>query len=67
MSWQERARCREVDPDIFFDHHHQAKKICQECPVIIRCAETYSALPYGTIAGMSENERRMARRAARRA
>ena len=41
IPWQERARCREHDPEIFFPEKggssREAKRICAECPVRIEC------------------------------
>jgi WhiB family redox-sensing transcriptional regulator len=41
MSWQERARCGQHDPEIFFDPRvraeRKAKSICAQCPVRLDC------------------------------
>lgn len=70
--WQERALCREVDPEIFFskykDEVESAIEICKECPVASLCLEseikeiqkgTFSiADVYGVRAGYTEAQRR---------
>lgn len=65
----EGASCAEVAPDMFFDSHYRAiylaKKICETCPLIQKCAEYALQHPemaeYGVWGGMSENERRALR------
>lgn len=42
--WQPEARCRDVDPDLFFDYgsstsREQAKAICWRCPVRQFCLD----------------------------
>lgn len=63
----EGALCAETDPDLFFDSHYKrvydAKKICETCPLLQKCAEYALAHPemaeYGVWGGMSEAERRV--------
>jgi WhiB family redox-sensing transcriptional regulator len=62
----EGAVCATTDPEMFFNSHyysvHEAKKICQTCPLIQKCAEYALTHPemaeYGVWGGMSESERR---------
>jgi WhiB family redox-sensing transcriptional regulator len=62
--WMENAKCRDMDPDIFFPSDgvgvEVARKICVDCPVKSECLEY--ALEYhidhGVWGGCSERERR---------
>ncbi|MFC5906490.1 WhiB family transcriptional regulator [Streptacidiphilus monticola] len=78
-SWQQQARCRDVDPALFFHpagergpaHDHRdavAKRVCAGCPVREPCAEyaLRTREPYGVWGGLTEHERRavLARRRA---
>jgi WhiB family redox-sensing transcriptional regulator len=76
QDWRRQAVCAEVDPELFFpeknDTHGRAsaaKKVCARCPVAIECALDAMARDekYGTWGGMSERQRRTARRDARKA
>lgn len=70
--WSERARCRGVDPSIFFpdqkgrDGANEAKALCRECSVRRQCLE-YALLhgDRGIWGGMTEKERRAIRRSRR--
>ncbi|MET9612041.1 WhiB family transcriptional regulator [Kitasatospora indigofera] len=78
MDWRDRARCRDLDPELFFPlgntgpalrQAEEAKAVCHRCPVRERCLAW--ALETGQEAGVwggtSEDERRaLKRRAARR-
>lgn len=67
FTWRSEAACKDEDPDIFFPDmataHGQkisrfAIKICQECPVKVRCAQHgIRHERYGVWGGMSEGER----------
>lgn len=67
-SWQEKARCRGSDPEIFFPpkggSNREAKKVCAKCPVRIQCLNYVMGLErdgwfrFGVWGGMSVNERR---------
>jgi WhiB family redox-sensing transcriptional regulator len=70
IPWQERARCREYDPEVFFPEKggssREAKRICAECPVRIECLNYALRRDerYGVWGGMSERERRRLKRMA---
>ena len=70
IPWQERARCRDHDPEIFFPEKggssREAKRICSECPVRIECLNYALRRDerYGVWGGMSERERRRLKRMA---
>jgi hypothetical protein len=70
IPWQERARCREYDPEVFFPEKggssREAKRICSECPVRIECLNYALRRDerYGVWGGMSERERRRLKRMA---
>ncbi|MEO6821885.1 MAG: WhiB family transcriptional regulator [Candidatus Nanopelagicales bacterium] len=68
--WQLVARCREVDPAVFFHpegergsarlaRERAAKAICATCPVIAECASHALSVhePYGVWGGLSEDDR----------
>lgn len=62
--WQDGALCRQTDPEVFFPERggstREAKRVCRECPVIVKCLA--DALErgerYGVWGGRSERERR---------
>ena len=68
--WWDRAQCRGMGNDLFFDPYDEsraarqerlsmAKAICQKCTVLVDCRE-YALLqgePYGVWGGLSEYER----------
>ena len=68
-SWQERANCLGVDPDLFFPERgastREAKEVCRGCVVREDCLEYALANgeKFGIWGGMSERERRRIRRA----
>jgi WhiB family redox-sensing transcriptional regulator len=71
MNWRELAACRGSDPELWFpisEEHHTpqvetAKTICRRCPVLEQCrAWAIPHQPYGIAGGMTEDERRRARR-----
>ena len=71
-SWQNRAKCRGSDANLFFPPHHlekkderearesEAKSICARCPVKDRCLAFALSTrePHGIWGGMNESERR---------
>jgi len=64
MSWREWARCRGVDPEIFYppeeDDALEAKSICADCPVREVCLDYALSRreKMGVWGGMTERERR---------
>jgi WhiB family redox-sensing transcriptional regulator len=64
LTWQDFARCAEVDPEIFFPEKGQSvndpSKICRGCEVRTPCLEyaLEKGERYGFWGGMSERERR---------
>jgi WhiB family redox-sensing transcriptional regulator len=70
IPWQERARCRQHDPEVFFPEKggssREAKRICADCPVRIECLNYALRRDerYGVWGGMSERERRRLKRMA---
>ena len=67
-SWQRRANCMGVDPDLFFPERgastREAKEVCRGCVVREECLEyaiTHSE-KFGIWGGLSERERRRIRR-----
>ena len=69
-SWQSRASCAQVDPDLFFpDQGGQVrtpKQVCARCPVRVDCLD-YALTNderHGVWGGLSERERRQLRRTA---
>ena len=67
-SWQDRANCLGVDPDLFFPERgastKEAKEVCRGCVVREDCLEYALANgeKFGIWGGMSERERRRIRR-----
>jgi WhiB family transcriptional regulator, redox-sensing transcriptional regulator len=69
-SWQERALCAQVDPELFFPEKggtaREAKKVCRACEVRAECLEF--SLQHdqrsGVWGGLSERERRKLKREA---
>lgn len=64
--WTVKARCRGLDPDIFFELGpsgrtrklvQRAKRICSECPVRRLCLRDNLLVPYGVFGGMTPGER----------
>ena len=77
MDWRHRARCRDVDPELFFPvgttgpaaiQVVAAKAICMQCEVRMECLEwaMTTGQDAGVWGGLSEEERRALRRARRR-
>jgi WhiB family redox-sensing transcriptional regulator len=68
-SWQSRANCMGVDPDLFFPERgastKEAKEVCRGCVVKDECLEfaLRNSEKFGIWGGMSERERRRVRRA----
>jgi WhiB family transcriptional regulator, redox-sensing transcriptional regulator len=68
-SWQSRANCMGVDPDLFFPERgastKEAKEVCRGCVVKSECLEfaLRNSEKFGIWGGMSERERRRVRRA----
>jgi WhiB family redox-sensing transcriptional regulator len=70
--WRDRARCCEVDPDLFFPlgdgslgqrQIAEAKAVCAGCPVIAEClAFALTQLPEGIAGGTTAAERVALRR-----
>jgi WhiB family redox-sensing transcriptional regulator len=62
--WKDQAACRGEDPELFFvergDDAGEAKRICRECPVRLRCLEYALAIKekHGIWGGLGEHERR---------
>ncbi len=69
MTWQRKANCMGVDPDLFFPERgastREAKEVCRGCVVKPECLEyaISSGEKFGIWGGMSERERRRIRRA----
>ncbi|MDA8148939.1 MAG: WhiB family transcriptional regulator [Actinomycetota bacterium] len=67
-SWQARANCMGVDPDLFFPERgastREAKEVCRGCVVQDDCLEYAIANgeKFGIWGGLSERERRRVRR-----
>ena len=63
-SWQQAARCRGIDPDVFHpqsdEEADEAKAICASCPVREPCLEyaLRNHIEHGVWGGASERERR---------
>src|ERR687892_1822506 len=71
--WRETARCKEMDPDLFFPvgttgpallQIEAAKAVCRQCDVREECLQYAidSNQEYGIWGGMTEEERRYMRR-----
>src|ERR1017187_2768785 len=69
QTWQARANCMGVDPELFFPERgsstREAKEVCRGCVVREDCLECAIAKgeKFGIWGGMSERERRRVRRA----
>jgi WhiB family redox-sensing transcriptional regulator len=80
MSWQERGRCRDLDPELFYPpldaetrqqrdaREEAAKAICASCPVRAECLAWALAADerLGVWGGKNERERQLLPAAARR-
>ncbi|OZC87151.1 hypothetical protein CH254_15810 [Rhodococcus sp. 06-412-2C] len=75
IAWQRFARCNGYDTDLFFPpdkelpesrerREHLAKRVCADCPVLMRCrAEAVlSQESHGIWGGLSETERRLVKK-----
>jgi WhiB family redox-sensing transcriptional regulator len=68
-SWQRRANCTGVDPDLFYPERgtstREAKEVCYGCVVRQECLDYAIANgeKFGIWGGLSERERRKVRRA----
>jgi WhiB family redox-sensing transcriptional regulator len=68
-TWQARANCMGVDPELFFPERgastREAKEVCRGCVVREDCLEyaISNGEKFGIWGGMSERERRRVRRA----
>jgi WhiB family redox-sensing transcriptional regulator len=66
--WQERALCKETDPEAFFPEKGgstaQAKQVCLACPVRSECLDyaLRNNERFGIWGGLSERERRKIQR-----
>ncbi|MGH8907512.1 MAG: WhiB family transcriptional regulator [Egibacteraceae bacterium] len=78
QDWRSRAACQDVDPEQFFpigasvralEQTDEAKQVCAVCPVRAQCLAWALATGQhdGVWGGMSEDERRVMRRAVQRA
>lgn len=67
--WRTRAKCRDVDPELFFPvgkkspavaQAEQARQVCRRCPVLADCEKWVTEYPqeFGVFAAMSPFERR---------
>lgn len=67
-TWQTRANCLGVDPDLFFPERgastKEAKGVCRGCEVRLECLEyaLQNGEKFGIWGGLSERERRRIRR-----
>jgi WhiB family transcriptional regulator, redox-sensing transcriptional regulator len=67
-SWQHKANCMGVDPELFFPERgastREAKEVCRGCVVRSECLEYALANgeKFGIWGGLSERERRKVRR-----
>ena len=77
MEWVHRARCKDVEPELFFPIGNTgpaaqqidvAKAICLACEVRLECLEwaLTTGQDAGVWGGLSEDERRAVRRARKR-
>jgi WhiB family transcriptional regulator, redox-sensing transcriptional regulator len=68
--WAEQALCAQADPEAWFPGNGEraelAKRICAHCPALAPCRAYAIRRPelHGVWGGLSERERRAARRAA---
>jgi WhiB family redox-sensing transcriptional regulator len=68
QSWQTRANCMGVDPELFFPERgtstRDAKEVCRGCVVRLECLDyaIANSEKFGIWGGMSERERRRVRR-----
>lgn len=68
LEWQTKARCTEVDPEIFFPERggssRAARSVCSQCEVRLDCLEyaLNNKEQFGIWGGTSERERRRLRK-----
>ncbi len=68
VDWQAKARCTEVDPEIFFPERggssKAARQVCSNCQVRAQCLEyaLNNKEQFGIWGGTSERERRRLRK-----
>jgi WhiB family transcriptional regulator, redox-sensing transcriptional regulator len=68
VDWQVKARCTEVDPEIFFPERggssKAARAVCSNCEVRMQCLEyaLNNKEQFGIWGGTSERERRRLRK-----
>ena len=71
--WRPRARCRGVDPEVFFPRRgdvegvKRAREVCAPCPVREQCLADNINRRDGFYGGLSATERRLLRRERRAA
>lgn len=64
LEWQQRARCRGLDPDQFFvrgaARSRPVLRICERCPVRQQCLEyaVANGVEFGIWGGTTERQRR---------
>lgn len=64
QDWQERARCRGLDPDQFFvrgsSQAQRALRVCERCTVRQQCLQyaVENDVDFGVWGGMTERQRR---------
>lgn len=74
LDWRAGAACRDVDPELFFPTavngaalvaaERRALSVCRACPVVADCRSwAVVEQPHGIAGGLTEDERRRARRA----
>lgn len=77
MDWRHEAACRDEDPELFFPigdtgpalmQIEEAKRVCRGCSVVDSCLQWAldTGQESGVWGGMSETDRRLARRRALR-
>jgi WhiB family redox-sensing transcriptional regulator len=68
LDWQTKARCTEVDPEIFFPERggssKAARSVCAQCEVRLNCLEyaLKNKEQFGIWGGTTERERRRIRK-----
>ena len=73
MDWRHKAACRDEDPELFFPigdtgpalvQIEEAKRVCRSCTVVDSCLQwaMETGQEAGVWGGMSEDDRRLARR-----
>jgi WhiB family redox-sensing transcriptional regulator len=73
MDWRHEAACRDEDPELFFPigntgpalvQIEEAKRVCRSCTVVDECLQwaMETSQEAGVWGGLSEDDRRLARR-----